>query len=140
MKSATLTGSPSTPKTETMPLELSKRDDALLVTASRTVTYAEVCAVMSQMAGREGRAGLSVVVDARQVTDVPSTPELRRIVTEMQPLFAEGSGSIAIVASTPFVYGVARMFAVFAQAVSVTVVTFRCMEAMESWLAARRVA
>lgn len=76
-----------------------------------------------------------MLVDARDVTGAPSTAELRRIAAEMKPLIDSGMGPIAIFTDSACIYGVARMFSVFAQTMSANVSAHRSPEDAEQWLA-----
>ena len=80
-------------------------------------------------------SGAQMLVDASAVTSAPSASELRIIATDMLPMVARGLGRVAIVASTPMVYGVARMFSVYAELVNAKVMPFRCSDEAKDWLA-----
>jgi hypothetical protein len=123
-----------------MPLQFEFTDKStLFVRASGNVTYAEVQRAFDDLATNPRHNGdVSVLTDARQVTDVPCTADLRVIAEDLRRLFGRSPGTIAIVTESPFVYGVARMFGVFAERVSVNVRAFRCMEEARTWLLASR--
>jgi hypothetical protein len=105
------------------------------VRSSGAITYAEIEQAIGDLE-RDPRLNESrMLVDARGVSDLPSTSELRIIAIDMGRLVQRGLGSMAIVTETTFVYGVVRMFATFAEAVSLRVHPFRCMSDAERWLA-----
>ena len=107
------------------------------VRTSGAVTFDEVEQVLEEIE-RHPRLGDSrILVDAREVRDVPTTPELRSIAIEMGRLVDRGLGPVAIVTETTFVYGVVRMFATFAEAASVRVQPFKCMVEATRWLDAQ---
>lgn len=118
-----------------MPVTINSSEGVVRVTASGHVTYAEVATLMA--ARRDESVGilpLPVLVDARAVDHAPSATDLRRIVTELCHL-AHDLGPIGIITDSVYVYGVARMFSVFAQAVPARVEVFRCPEQAVGWLA-----
>jgi len=75
-----------------------------------------------------------MLVDARGVSELPTAPELRDIAHWMGRLVDRGMGPIAIVTEATFVYGVVRMFATYAEAVSLQVQPFKCMNEAQTWL------
>ena len=77
-----------------------------------------------------------MLVDAREMRDVLTTAELRNVAMSMGRLVDLGLGPVAVVTETTFVYGVIRMFATFAEAVSLEVHPFRCMDEAQKWLEA----
>lgn len=108
--------------------------DTFLVQATGIVTYKEVHEGIEEILGFPlGGASSRVLVDARGVTSAPSATELRRIAGDMSPLIERGLGPMAIV-SDGFVYGVARMFSVFAEVFGLSVRVFREMEEAQGWL------
>lgn len=122
-----------------MPLTLEVADHAARVTASGTVTYQEVVYLIAQRLADPARIpGLPVLFDGRGVTGAPSAAELRLIATQMKPLIDSGLGPVAIVAGSAFTYGVVRMFAVFAQAMSANVAAYRREADAQRWLTEQR--
>ena len=75
-----------------------------------------------------------VIVDARNVREVPTTAELRIVARDLAPLRTHGVSRIAVCASSTFIYGIARMFGVFADAIGLQVGAFRRMEEAQDWL------
>jgi hypothetical protein len=73
-------------------------------------------------------------VDAHTVTAAPSSSELRAILRDMKPLIDREIRTMAIVTDKSFVYGVARMFGVFAEAFGLRVRAFKTIEEGEAWL------
>jgi len=109
----------------------------VIVHASGDVTFTEcVRAEEELIAHPEVGAGSRVIVDGRDVNTAPSTADLRTLARGMKPLAERGLEQMAIVAGNDFVYGVARMFGVFALAVGLRVVTFRDMRDAERWVEA----
>ena len=129
---------PSTPETR-LPLTMHVGDHAVKLTASGTVTYQEVVDLIAHRLVDPTRIpGMPVLVDARGVHGAPSAAELRLIAAEMKPLIDTGMGPIGILTDSTFVYGIVRMFSVFAQAMSADVSALRCQEDVELWLVSRR--
>jgi hypothetical protein len=104
------------------------------IRASGEVTLTEIESVLNGILARPEHSKSDILVDARDVGGVPSTPELRIVAREMIPRMNGGAVTIGIVASNPFIYGVARMFAVFAEAVGAKVGAFHELDAAEVWL------
>jgi hypothetical protein len=112
--------------------------DIFLIHASGEVTYEECQRSVDDMLAHPGMAdGRKLLVDGHSVTGAPNASELRAIVRDMKPLFDRHICHMAIVTDKPFVYGVARMFAVFAEAFGLKVRAFRSMDDAEDWLRAR---
>lgn len=109
--------------------------DTFTVCASGHVTFQE-CHVMQAdlLADPHLRKGVRVLIDACAVDDVPTTSELRTLATEMQFMVERGLGPVAVVTNNTCVYGVVRMFSVFAEFVNALVMPFRDMGEAERWL------
>lgn len=120
-----------------MPVALKfTKPSTFVVRASGSVTFDEVQGVLDQMLAHPRLSdGVRVLTDARKVTGTPSRSELRDIAGNLKPLLARGVSAIAIVTSSVFVYGVARMFSVFAEQVNANVTVFRDMDDARRWLA-----
>jgi hypothetical protein len=105
------------------------------VHAAGRVTYAE-CEMLLDELQHHPRlcCGVQVYVDGRNVESTPSTSELRAIARDLRPLVERGIGPIAFVAEKPFIYGVGRMFSVFAEAMGATVRAFRSEDEAHHWL------
>lgn len=109
--------------------------DTFVVHATGVVTYSEVQhAVDAMLAHRSAERARKVLVDGRGVTGAPATAELRAIAGDLKPLKERGVTCVAIVTDAGFVYGVARMFMVFAEPFGLKVRAFVTMEEAESWL------
>jgi hypothetical protein len=123
-----------------MPLALAFQEPATFkVRASGGVTYEEVQVLLEEMRNHPRMcAGVSIIVDAHDVDGVPSTSELRLIAVDLKTLFDRGLDAVAIVADRTFVYGVARMFASFAEALGENVHAFRCSDEARAWLNEQR--
>lgn len=122
-----------------MPLAFSVQEPrTFMVRASGRVTYEEVEQIRASiLADPHLSRGARMLVDGRAVSAAPTASELRTIATEMLPMLQRGLGPVAIVTSSPMVYGVARMFSVFAELVSANVAPFPCMDDAEKWLASQ---
>lgn len=108
------------------------------VHAAGKVTYDECEALLDELQ-RHPRlcCGAQVYVDGRDVESTPSTSELRDIARDLGPLVERGIGPIAFVTDKTFIYGVARMFSAFAEAMGATVHAFRSEREALDWLAGR---
>jgi hypothetical protein len=128
-----------TPVARTTSLSLAFAEPSTFVVyASGRVTYDEAISVLGELLA-DPRLGenVGVVVDAREVTGAPATHELRALAWELRALRSAGVPALAIVTSSTFVYGVARMFSVFAERSAVDVQVFREMDEAERWLVAQ---
>jgi hypothetical protein len=111
--------------------------DIFLIHASGEVTYPEIQRSIDRILAHPELADRrKLLVDGHAVTGAPSSSELRAIVRDMKPLFDHDVSTMAVVTDKEFVYGVARMFAVFAEAFGLHVRAFRTMEEAERWLVA----
>jgi hypothetical protein len=109
--------------------------DTFLVHASGVVTYSDVQRSVDDMLAHPGiEEARKLLVDGHTVTAAPSSTELRMILRDMRPLMDRQIRTMAIVTDRSFVYGVARMFAVFAEAFGMRVRAFRTIEEAEQWL------
>jgi len=105
------------------------------VYATGKVTYDECEALLDELQHHPRLCcGVQVYVDGRDVESTPSTSELRAIARDLQPLVERGIGPIAFVTDKTFIYGVARMFSAFAEAMGATVHAFRSEEEAHHWL------
>jgi hypothetical protein len=113
-----------------MPVSLTFTEPSTFsVEASERVTCDEALAAIDELAAHPRLDQCaSIIVDARTVSGVPSTPELRAIAWSLRRVHATGASALAIVTDTTFVYGVARMFSVLAEPSGIDVSVFRCME------------
>jgi hypothetical protein len=117
-----------------MPLDLDQSDRVIRVRAFGSVNCAEsLDLVRSLLRQSPVLAGRPIFVDARGVTDAPSTRELRRIATEMMPFATAGFGAIGILTESICIYGIARMFSVLAEAAA-HVSAFRDPREAAEWL------
>lgn len=119
-----------------MSLEILEFDSStLVVRASGNVTFDESRRFQDELLGDPRlHDGVQMLVDATTMDGAPSANELRIIATEFVPLLRAGLGPIAIVCGSPFVYGVARMFTVFAEVVGARVAAFRDPTEARQWL------
>ena len=132
---------PTPPTTQsTLPLDLEfARPARFKLRASGEVTLGEVeRAIEAMVAHPELTHGTDVLIDASEVEGVPSTPELRSAARALVPLLDKGLVAVCVVSHNPFIYGVARMFSVFAEAVGVQVGAFREFDGAHRWLTDRR--
>ena len=123
-----------------MPLAVAYTEPARFhITVDGKITAKEVDAVVSRLlAHPQLKPGTDVLVDARKAANALSTMELRNIARDMRPLLELGMGSVGVVTDNPFIYGVTRMFAVFASAMGANVGAFQGFEDAQRWLAERR--
>ena|SRR5690242_16366461 len=109
--------------------------DLFVVRATGAVPFHECQrAIDDVLAYSSDEAGRKILVDARGVMSVPSTQELQVIARDMKLLVARGYGPIAFVTDRAFVYGVGRMFAVFAEAFGMKVQAFLSVDEASHWL------
>jgi hypothetical protein len=106
------------------------------VRASGEVTFSEIERLAGDLlAHPRFGAGAELLVDADAVEGVPSVTELRVVASQTMPtLLDKGLRQFAIVASNPFVYGMARVFSVFAETAGGQVATFRKLDEAGRWL------
>jgi hypothetical protein len=117
-----------------MPLSLDSSGPVARITASGRVSYSEILELFQAMLLKVPRAGsVPVFVDTRTVTEAPSTSELRLIAREMKHLTDAGFGPIAVLTGSTWMYGVVRMFSVFAQSAT-DVVALRSIEDAGAWI------
>jgi hypothetical protein len=109
------------------------------VRASGEVTLGEIERAIAEILAHPALPeGPDVLIVADEVDQVPTTSELRVAAREIRPALDRGLGALAIVASNPFVYGVARIFSVFAESVGAEIAAFREVDDASRWLAASR--
>jgi hypothetical protein len=112
--------------------------DAFVIRATGRVTYDEcqraIDDVLAHPAGHSGPHKL--LVDGRGVVGAPNTRELRAIARDMTLFVSRGYGPMAIVTDTALIYGVARVFAVFARASGMAVRAFLTVDDASEWLKA----
>ena len=120
-----------------MPLAISYPDrHTVLVSAGGSVTFAEIAVMLDDLLDDPRiTSGTSVLVDARGVREVPTTAELRIVARDLAPLRENGVDRIAVAADSMFIYGVARMFGVFADAIGLQVGAFHSVDEARKWLA-----
>ena len=111
--------------------------DVFVVRATGDVTYPECQRVIDDIlagVGGSGSGPRKILVDARGVTSAPVTDELYSLARDMNAFIARGYGPMAIVTDRAFVYGVARMFAVFAETFGLHVRAFNSVDEASAWL------
>lgn len=109
----------------------------ITVMARGDVTFADVAVILDQLLDDPRiEPGTQLLMDCRGVTHMPSTPELRMIARDLAPLHERGVERMAVCAESNFVYGVARMFAVFAEVFGLHVAAFRDIGEARDWLGA----
>jgi hypothetical protein len=119
-----------------MPIEIMELEaQTLTVRAYGDVTLDECRQYQKQLlADPRMRSGIHLLADLTGVTGAPSAAELRTVAREFQPLIEKGLGRIALLSDSTFMYGVARMFCVFAESVGMTVAVFRDRAEAQEWL------
>jgi hypothetical protein len=84
-------------------------------------------------------ARLDLLVDLRHTPGLPDSGQLRSIASELGRMAPKLHwGACALVASSDSVYGVSRMFAVYAESAFERVQVFRTLDEAEAWLASAR--
>ena len=122
-----------------MPFVVSFREpDTFVLEVSGDLTYAVVRSAIDDLLDHPatGRAR-KLLIDNHRVTSAPTASELRAIAQDMKPLIERGVTVMAIVTDDALVYGVARMFGVFAEVFGLKVRAFRAMHDAEEWLRRR---
>ncbi|HMC53616.1 MAG TPA: hypothetical protein VKH19_00465 [Gemmatimonadaceae bacterium] len=105
------------------------------VNATGAVTLAEVDDLFHEIQTHSRFVpGVRILADARDVSDVPPTSEIRLIAGMLGALATMGLGPVAIVAGNTFVYGVSRMLATLAEPLCVSIQPFRRMDDAMHWL------
>ena len=119
-----------------MPLDLAFQEPStFVIRASGNVTFDESQRMIDQLRDDPRvRADVGVYVDGRDVESAPTTMELRILAGDLKPVFDQGIGAMAIVADKTFVYGIARMFQAFAEALGENVHAFRSPDEARDWL------
>ena len=113
----------------------------IFVIAEGDVTFAEVAVLIDELIDDPRiQPGTGILVDSRKVEGAPSTPELRLIARDLAPLRDRGVNRIAVCANSMFVYGITRMFGVFAELIGIHVAAFLEMEAAKRWLSSSEAA
>src|SRR5688500_13678776 len=109
-----------------MPVEIVEFEElSLSLRVHGDVTLEECLDFQRQvLADPRMRSGTHWLADCTGVTGAPSATELRTIACEFKPLVKAGLGPLAVVTATAFVYGVARMFCVFGEAVGLRMAVF----------------
>jgi hypothetical protein len=112
--------------------------DAFLIrtTCSGHVIFDEVDAHFRELAVVwERTSPFDVLIDLTECTSLPSIWELRAVVSRVADLGGRKSfGACAIVATREILYGVLRMFEVFAESKFGAIRVFRSKAEAESWL------
>lgn len=117
------------------------KPDVFVVRATGDVTHDECQRAIDEILYHPAAdAGRKILVDGRGTTTAPKTTELQAIARDMRLLIARGYGPMAIVTDRSFVYGVARMFAVFAEAFGLQVRAFHSVDEASGWLEGVRAA
>ena len=119
-----------------MPVSLSFTEPtAFVLAADGAVTYSECHDVLGQLAAHPRFSGEArVLADARSVTKAPSGDELRALVQDLRPLMDRGVRTLGILTETTAIYGVARMFATFAETVDFEVPVFKTPSDAQRWM------
>lgn len=113
--------------------------DLFVVRATGDVTYLECQRAVDDILAHPAASTSEtrkILVDARGVVGAPNTGELQALARDMKVFIARGYGPLAIVTDRTFVYGVARMFAVFAEAFGLNTSAFHTVQEASDWLTA----
>ena len=109
--------------------------DQFVVRATGHVTHDECQRALDDILAHPAQEGTrTILIDGRGVVAAPSSSELRSLARDMKVFVRRGYGPIAIVTDRTFVYGVARMFAVFAEAFGLHVRAFKSVDEASAWL------
>jgi hypothetical protein len=128
-----------TRKRSTVPLDVEfAQPQRFTIRASGELTLGEVEGCIENLVTHPEIAGADVLVDASDIRNVLSTSELRTVAHAMVRMLDRGLGAVGVVTPNPFIYGVSRMFCVFAEAVGAKVGTFRNFDDANRWLAGQR--
>jgi hypothetical protein len=119
-----------------MPVEIVEFEAGMLrVRAHGDVTLEECRDYQKQLlADPRMRSAPQLLADLTGVTGAPSADELRIIAREFEPLIKAGLGPIALVSGSAFVYGLGRMFCVFAETVGLRIAVFHDRAEAREWL------
>jgi hypothetical protein len=119
-----------------MPVTLTfTQPSTFVLDADGQLTFAECRQVLADLVAHPRfSAGARVLADGRRVTKAPSAEELKALAQDLQPLLDRGVRSMGILTETTLVYGVARMFAVFAELLDFEVPVFRTASEAQRWL------
>jgi hypothetical protein len=119
-----------------MPASLSFTEPSLFVIhGSGHLTYDDCIAVLEEILAHPKLSDRARILgDGRAITKLPSAEELRSVAHALRRLSDRGVHSLGILTASTFVYGVARMFSVFAQVASIDVPVFKDMDEAQRWL------
>jgi hypothetical protein len=121
-----------------MPLSYCIDADAgmLLVVAEGTFSQSErIAAIRQWLSDSDFRPGLSTLCDFSAASSTPTMAELREIVSLVdRHAAAIGSKKLAVIATQPVTFGVARQFQTLADAGPLNVGVFRDRRAALGWL------
>lgn len=107
-----------------------------VVRSAGDVTESEVMGAISEMLGHPAMSGrTTALVITKDVTSAPSGSELRAIAVATKQLVDRGVTAIAFVTDSAFVYGVARMFAAYAELADIRTRVFLDLGDAREWLA-----
>ncbi len=104
------------------------------------VTFAEVMSHFRELERDASLpARLDVLLDLTEMRSIPESDQLRSVASEVEHLQQRVKwGSCAIVASSDVLFGMSRIFRVFAQAHFANSNVFREIDQAERWLASLR--
>jgi hypothetical protein len=107
----------------------------LLIRTTGDITYAECQRAIDQILATLGDASATcLLIEQVNVRSLPEQDDIRRLARDFVPVAARGVRHVAIVSDQAHVYGVARMFAVFAEPFGFEVRAFRKVDDAERWL------
>jgi hypothetical protein len=105
------------------------------VTCVGNVTPREVLAYFDKLEGDpECPARVDALVDLRGVTSLPESRQLRAMSARIAGARRIAFGLCAIAASSDVMFGIARMFAVYAEAYFEQIQVFRALAEGDAWL------
>ncbi len=122
-----------------MPITYDLDSDAcsILTRCAGTITYDEVVGHFRELVAVPGLpAKLDVLLDLREMESLPESGQMRGVATEIEQLRARVElDAFAIVTDRDALYGMVRMFQVFAEGFVSELKVFRDYEAASRWLA-----
>ncbi len=118
-----------------MTYTISRDTNVVSVIAAGVVTLQDCVRSVDGLLG-EGmvRPGMQLLVDATSLKPKLSCDDLRDLAAHVRRLAPRGLDSIAIIAASDFVFGLARAFSTYAGIQGVNVATFRTQKTASVWL------
>lgn len=114
---------------------ISRFPNLLRITVSDVVTLHDcIRSVDGLLAEGTLRPGMQILIDATDLDPRLSSNDIRDLVRHADTLAKHGLSNIAIIAAGDFVYGLARMFSIYAYLHGLEIAAFRTQENASTWL------